>query len=402
MNLSALKTPDYKLYMIGNAFGMNANWILRLVIGWLAWDLTQSSSFVGLISFMNYAPVLFGGPLFGVITDRSHLKSAALYVQSAVVALAILLLALSFLQLLTPLVLAVYSVAIGTVLSAYQPIRLALGPQLVPERDIASVISLGALNFNISRLTGPALAGVLITFTDIPTTLALAVLIYAPFLFILSKLNPRPRKKKPKKQAMWIAFKEGVAFVRKNTLVMKAFWVVLIFSATVRSALEVLPVFADGVFEKGAAGLGTLTAAAGAGALIASVIQVAVSPAQVGKLPIRSMIAVAIGSIGFIWLAYVNSWFLMIFLITVLGFASTIVGVNLQSSVQTELDDSIRGRVMSLWMSLAIGGTAIGALLLGALIDIIGLYYAIWLLGVISLLSFAVFIPSKHHNRPSR
>ena len=64
MNLSALKSPQYRLYLIGNVFGMNANWILRLVIGWLAWDLTKSASFVGFVSFLAYAPVLLGGPFF--------------------------------------------------------------------------------------------------------------------------------------------------------------------------------------------------------------------------------------------------------------------------------------------------------------------------------------------------
>lgn len=102
MNLAALKSPQYRLYLIGNIFGMNANWILRLVIGWLAWDLTKSASFVGLASFLAYAPVLLGGPFFGVITDRVEIKTAMLAVLITIAGLSALMLGVVAFDAMTP------------------------------------------------------------------------------------------------------------------------------------------------------------------------------------------------------------------------------------------------------------------------------------------------------------
>lgn len=100
---------------------MNANWITRLVIGWLAWDLTKSASFVGFASFLAYAPVLLGGPFFGVITDRVELKTAMLTVQFTIAGLAVIMLGVVAFDAMTPEFLAIYALTIGTAFSAYQP-----------------------------------------------------------------------------------------------------------------------------------------------------------------------------------------------------------------------------------------------------------------------------------------
>lgn len=193
MNLAALKSPQYRLYLIGNIFGMNANWILRLVIGWLAWDLTKSASFVGLASFLAYAPVLLGGPFFGVITDRVEIKTAMLAVLITIAGLSALMLGVVAFDAMTPEFLALYALTIGTAFSAYQPIRLTLGPRLVRADRVSSVVSIGALNFNISRLTGPAIAGALIANFGVTVTMVIVCLLYIPFLTIFSRLKPRDR-----------------------------------------------------------------------------------------------------------------------------------------------------------------------------------------------------------------
>ncbi len=393
MNLSALKSPHYRLYLLGNVFGMNANWILRLVIGWLAWDLTQSASFVGFISFLSFSPVLLGGPVFGVITDRVDVKKAAVIVQSSVAVMAISLFVILLLGWMHPYVLAVYAVLVGTILSAYQPVRLSLGPRLVRPERIPSVVSLGALNFNISRLTGPAIGGVLITHFGTSGAMAVACLLYVPFLFILSRLQPRPKLSEHVHLPLWQSFKEGLAFIAAARVIRIAFIVTGLFSIAVRAPTEILPIIADGVFAKGPAGLGVLTAGAGAGALVASVIQVTVPPAAEGRVPVRALLATIFGALMVLALGLSTNWPLTVVLVAGIGFASTIVGVNFQSSVQMQLNDHIRGRVMSLWMTAAVGGTALGALATGALIDWLGLAWALGGTGLGSLLVFLVLVP---------
>ena len=397
MNLAALKSPQYRLYLIGNIFGMNANWILRLVIGWLAWELTESASFVGLVSFLVYAPVLLGGPIFGVITDRVELRLAMFVTNFTVFLLAILMLVVFATGSMTQTFLAIYAFVIGTAFSAYQPIRLSLGPRLVRPERISSVVGLGALNFNISRLTGPALAGMLIAAYGITTTLFIVVLLYVPFLAMLAVLKARDKTHQTEIQPFWESFKAGFVYVAQNSLVRATIIVAGLYSLVIRASLEVLPIFAGGVFDKGAAGLGALTAAAGVGAIVASFIQVGARPLRKDHIPRRALYATLLGAVFTILLGWTDSWSVTVFTIAVLGFAGTVVGVNLQSAVQMQLDDSIRGRVMSLWMTVAVGGTALGALGLGLLIEFVGVHISLVGLGVISLITFSVLLTRIRH-----
>jgi len=392
MNLSALQSPNYRLYLIGNIFGMNANWIMRLVIGWLAWDLTKSASFVGFVSFLAYAPILLGGPFFGVITDRVELKTAMLSVQFTIAALSVLMLSVVAFDSMTPTFLAFYALTIGTAFSAYQPIRLTLGPRLVRAERVSSVVSIGALNFNISRLTGPAIAGVLIASFGVTTTLLVVCILYVPFLIILSRLKPRDRNVQVEHLPFWQSMRQGFAFIASDRLIRIAMITTGLFSLVIRASLEVLPIIADGVFERGAAGLGIITASAGVGAIAASVIQVAAAPPVKGHIPKRALFATLIGAAMTLVLGINESWAIAVVLIGMIGFASTLVGINLQAAVQMQLDDHIRGRVMSLWMTVAVGGTALGALAVGVLIEYVGFTAALSGIGVGSLVIFAALL----------
>ena len=392
MNLSALKSPQYRLYMIGNVFGMNANWIMRLVIGWLAWDLTKSASFVGFASFLAYAPVLLGGPFFGVIADRVELRTAMLAVQFTIAGLALIMLTLVAFDAMTPALLAIYALTIGTAFSAYQPIRLTLGPRLVRADRVSSVVSIGALNFNISRLTGPAIAGALIAGFGVTVTMVTVCVLYIPFLLILSRLKPRDRNGQTETLPFWQSMRQGFAFIATDRLILIAMITTGLFSLVIRASLEVLPIIADGVFARGAAGLGIITASAGVGAIAASVIQVTASPPVKGHLPKRALFATLFGSAMTLVLGVNENWFVAVALIGAIGFASTLVGINFQAAVQMQLDDQIRGRVMSLWMTVAVGGTALGALAVGVLIEYVGFTAALSGIGIGSIIVFTALL----------
>ncbi|MDT1987285.1 MAG: MFS transporter, partial [Planktomarina sp.] len=82
MKLSALNHKDFRIYVAGNLFALNALWMQRITIGWIAWELTRSATFVGFIAFINFVPTMIMGPLFGVLIDRVRIKHAALATQS--------------------------------------------------------------------------------------------------------------------------------------------------------------------------------------------------------------------------------------------------------------------------------------------------------------------------------
>ena len=400
MNLGALKQRDFRLYILGNIFALQGLWIQRITIGWLAWNLTGSASFVGLVAFVNYAPTLFVGPLFGVLTDRVRLKPAAVLVQACQLMIATGLFAGFAAGWLGTTLLLVVALASGFAAAAYNPIRMSLAPRLVPREHVASVVTLVAINFNLARLSGPAIGGVLIATSGVGTTLAVQALCYIPFTLALLFLHPRESRQNEADPTSFLrAFSDGILHVWKTVLIRNAILITGIFAFTIRGVLEVLPVVADGVFEQGAVGLGLLTSAGGAGALVAGFSK-ALRPAQIeGHLPGWALAVVLFGLTTTAALGFVTFWPLAVGLVAVLGFAASFSGITLQTAIQMELPDELRGRVMSLWVMFAIGASAMGALVLGRLIDLVGFRAALSSTGLLAMLAMLPFLLARRKRR---
>ena len=151
------------------------------------------------------------------------------------------------------------------------------------------------------------------------------------------------------------------------------------------------------VFAKGASGLGILTGAAGTGALIsASFVATRKADASPSNnLPSRVYIALLSSQVLVALISIVSNWPAMILLIGALGASSTMVGVSLQTQIQTRLSDEMRGRVMSLWVVTGFGMAAIGSIVLGAVVQLFGMALAATLSGGIGflLLSALLFAP---------
>ncbi|WP_300516859.1 MFS transporter [Aliiroseovarius sp.] len=372
MNITALKHRDFRLYFLGNAFALNGLWMQRLTVGWLAWEMTGAPSFVGLVAFLSFAPSMITGPFFGVLVDRVRVKLAALATQGSMLLLSSLLLLSWVFGVISPPLLAVISFAHGVVASAHNPVRMSLAPRLVPPPAVPSVVALVAINFNMARLTGPALAGWIIATWGIGTVMILQVLCYLPFLGALSALRPREKTRRGQKPPFLRSLADGIRHAAREPHIRDAILATGIFAFVIRGALEILPVVADGIFSKGPAGLGVLTACAGAGALAAGFIK-ALTPAQTeGQLPRWALTLTLIGMGAVMLMGQSGSWALTLAIVTGLGFASSVSGISMQTTVQMGLDDDLRGRVMSLWAMVGIGAAAAGAGALGVLVELIG------------------------------
>jgi len=296
MNLKALKTRDFRAYVFGNIFALNGYWIQRITIGWLGWDMTGSAAFVGAIAFVNFAPTMLVGPLFGVLTDRIRLKSAAVIAQSGMLAAASLLTLIYFTGALGQVALLFSAALLGTIDSAYSPVRMSLAPRLVPPDAVASVISLAAVNFNLARLTGPAIGGFLIAHGGIGHALTVQALCYVPFVWALSTVSPRPRANEgAPSEGFWASMISGLRHTFRTPLVRQAVFLTGINAFVVRGVLEILPVLADGTFQRGAPGLGLLTSAAGAGALLAGLFKVVFRAQTSDELPMHAVVTAMLG-----------------------------------------------------------------------------------------------------------
>ena len=128
-------------------------------MGWLAWVLTGSPSFVGLVAFLNFVPTLIVSPLFGVVADRIDVRVGSMVSYTFAGILSGVFAWICLADALTPFLLAGFSLLSGVISSANHPMRMSLTPRLAPKEHLASVVALTSLNFNLSRLMGPAIGG---------------------------------------------------------------------------------------------------------------------------------------------------------------------------------------------------------------------------------------------------
>ena len=378
MRFPALQSKDFVIYMAGNFSATNAIWINRVIVGWLGWELTGLASSVGFLSFLLYAPTITS-PLFGTILDRIDLRRGTIVCHSLLTVAVATQLVLWVTGLLTIWLLGLVALAIGFIASADRTMRLVLVPRLVEKEALTNAIAIQGLNTNTSRLIGPALGGFLIDIFGTAVAIVVNFLMFLPFLASLFIVTLRERDAPSAKRRRFIAeMVDGARHAASHPIIREAMILTAVFSVTLSGVLEIIPAIADGEFQRGAQGLGQMLAVAGGGALAAAILVLMRRPRLSGPAISRAVyLSVFGGSASVIVLGATSSWFVALAMVFVLGACLTINTIDLQTSLQIALDDTYRGRVMSLWVVLVIGGIAVSAIALGFLADIFGMSAAL-------------------------
>lgn len=370
IGMSALSHGGFRAYFFAAVPLVQALWAQRVTLGWLAWEMSGSAAFVGMIAALGLLPMIVSGPIFGVLVDRADIRRALMMSSGSMSALLVLAAVLAGLDGLGRESLAVIALMIGIVTSAHHPIRLSLGPRLVPRADVPSVVALSALNFNLARLIAPVLTGVALATVGAVTTLWVSAALYLPMLVAVRWMDPRVLPYSAAPGGILDGVKEAFHYILRTPTARRAIILIAATSILMRGYLELLPVMAEGVHDRGPEGLGWLTASAGAGALVAALAKSTGRGAGVTGA-VRGVLI--LGVLTLIPLGMAQAWWAALIWTSVLGFAATYCGVTLQAAMQQDLPDDLRGRVMSLWVVVGIGAVAVGSGTLGFLAGMFGM-----------------------------
>ncbi|NND50538.1 MAG: MFS transporter, partial [Rhizobiales bacterium] len=271
MRFPALRSPSFRLYEGGGFFSVNGQWINRVVIGWVGWEMTGSATWVGLLSFCLFAPTVISSPLFGVLMDRIRLRPAALVSHGIVAASSLALYLLHAADALTIWGLVVVALVIGFAGSAERSVRMTIVPRMVELSVLPNAVAIHAANFNVARLIGPAIGGIMIETLGTGTTMLINVFVFIPNLVAIFFLTVREREgSKGGRKHFLVELWEGARHAALHPIIREAMLLTAISSLTIRGVAEIVPVIADGVFDRGAEGLGQMLSAGGGGALIAA------------------------------------------------------------------------------------------------------------------------------------
>ena len=375
--MNALTLPGFISYFLTNTLSLLGIWILKVGMGWLAWQITQSTFWTSVVSLLLMAPVGLLGPFVAVFVESWDARRAMLATKISMVVIATVIFGIQFLGQHNLWTLVACSTALGF-LSAFQhPVRLVFISLIVPRPYLASAVGLNSVSWNLSRIIGPGLAGLTIHFLGLSPTFLLATACNVPLIICLYFLTLQPRLTDTTETSGFIKrMIDGGAVAIRTPLIFSTLILVGLNSFFVRGILEIQPAIVGQIMGGKSYDLAIVTAAAGLGSLLASgwigLGKLQQSHIQKSLWPMLSTGIVASTLLHlFVDLTPVS----LIFIVT--GFTATIVGIGAQTLIQLEVQERYRARVMTWWSTISFGSLFLGGAMAGFLGDIVGMDYAI-------------------------
>ena len=383
--LASLKHRDYAIYTYTHFPGLIFMWAQRIGVGWLAWELTQSPTWLGLIAMADLLPAVFLAPVAGAVADRMNVIRLLLISEIFLVVYAFVLWLLTVTGVIDIWLLFAFSILLGCNHPFGNAGRANVTPLIVPQAELGPAIALNSICFNLARSAGPAVAGGLIAATHSVDLLFFlfgageAVLVIG-LMFFRTQTQPRKRQGGGV-LGMVRDVRAGFGYVLSHPGIGPVLLLLIFGSITSRPSNELLPGFADQIFARGAEGLGWLGAAVGIGGILGSIwLAWRGGIAGLANVVVFNTLIMGIGLIGFG--VSDNFWLALLFL-AVVGWALNVAGVGTQTLLQWSVDPAMRGRVMSIFMLIFRGVPALGALIIGVAAEFFGLQWAVTAAGAI-------------------
>ena len=376
-DLSAIRSlfsnRNFAIYVSGNIVSLIGFWMQRLAISWLTWEVTESAFWVGAVAFAELGPLLIISPIVGVWADRVNRKLLTVLCQSIMMLVSFVLFMLIFFDQITIEVLFIFALLDGILQATHQPIRLAIIPNLVERKDIVSASSFTAVVFNVARLLGPALAGIVISLFGTSIAVLCNTISYIPLLIAWLYIKVPATKNLNPGDTFTKGLKQGINYVKDIPALRHIFILQTILACGIRPATLMLAAFVGAVYKGGADELALYTAVLGLGAVIGGMYITLRGKAKglVQSMLINSLISI-IALAVFAWTTQIYVGLLAVFAI---GWTITLSSVSSQTMVQNSIDDEIRGRVLSLWAATTRGAAAFGVLIIGFVADYFGLFW---------------------------
>ncbi len=373
---ASLRVHNYRLYAAGGLISNSGTWMGRVAQDWLVLtELTDhSASALGIATGMQFAPFLLLAPWSGMIADRFPKRRILLSTQST---LAVTNLLLGVLTVTGAVQLwHVYALALvqGLAQAVDNPARQTFVSEMVGPGLLANAVALNSASFNSGRLIGPGVAGLVIAAYG--TGVAMLVNAASFLLMILALLAMRAGELQPAPLARGRGqIREGIAYVRGRPDIQVVMVLVFVLGTFGMNFQITTALMATRAFGKGPTEFGLLGSVMAVGSLSAALLS-----ARRARPRLRVLLVALAGftvASGLAALAPTYEWFAVA--LVPCGLAALTAGTTANALVQLSVDPSVRGRVMALYMAIFMGGTPIGAPLIGRLGDLAG---PRWTIGV--------------------
>lgn len=382
--------------MVGQTLSLIGTWIQRMAMMWLVYQLTHSALLLGVVGFCEQIPILLIAPFAGVYADRWDKHLALSRIEAFALLQAFILGLLTLLNLVEIWHIIVLSLCLGVINAFEVPIRQSFVVEMVSrnKESLQNAIALNSTVFNLSRLIGPSIAGILISAVGEGWCFMVNAFSYAIVLVSLLMMHiEKSKKERPADAQVLLKLKEGISYIRSNKMMRSLLILLAIVSFSNASVRTLAPIFAKDVLKGGANTLGFLMSAAGVGAICGALFLTKQKSTALLKR-IVSFTGILLGT-GMICFAISRSLILSLFFIAISGLGQMMHTACTNTLLQLHVDDDKRGRVMSFYTVCLQGTMPFGSLLGGVLAGIFGGPWAVAAMGSFCLLG-TLFLKEKN------
>jgi len=359
------------------------SWMQIIAQAWLVYRLTESPLALGLIGFLQQGPVFFFSALGGTIADRVDRRTLLIVTQTAFLFQAVTLAVLTFTGTIEIWHVAALALLFGLLNAVDVPTRQSFTVEMVGREDLQSAIALSSIMFNMARVVGPSLAGIVIAAVGEAWCFAINAASYLAVLGSLTLMRTvSVRRSEPSRPLQDLI--EGFRYVTQHREIRAGLLALAITSFAGGPYLTLMPVFAQQVLGTNSAGYGLLMTAVGLGALIGAFAMSRLSGERLRRAP--ELAAISFG----LWMSILslttNYWVAMA-LILPTAFSLMLQGSATNIIVQSAVDDRMRGRVMAYYTMSFLGMMPFGSLAAGALAHYIGVALTLTCGGIVCALA---------------
>ena len=380
-SLRALRHRDFALFWTAAAISNGGSWMQLVAMPALLYDLTNSSTWLGVSSMASLIPAVFLTPHAGVLADRVSRRTILLVTQTVQMIMAFLLWTLYLTGDIRPgLIVALGllgGIATGFQTAAWQ----SFVPLLVPPDELLDAVKLNSVQFTLARAVGPGLAGLVVSTLGTGAAILINASTYLLVIGALFVSNPRQTIDHTADRRVGAVLRDGIRYVWRNFPLRLAVILAFLTSMFGQSLQYVAPAISDRVFGRPSTDNAGLLVALGVGALVSSFFSVGLGDRM--QRSTRVLGALLLFFASAVLVALTSNYYVGLVAYFVGGLAHLQSAVALNTLIQGTVPDRMRGRTMSFYVLGILAGIPLGAIFLGRLGDIVSMRTAVAINAVI-------------------
>lgn len=388
----SLTCKNYRYYFLGQLISIIGSWVQSTSQQWYVTELFSEASFyLGLLTSIQFLPMMFLSVFVGVFIERLNKKQALLFTQISLMIIALIQGIFIITGIMNYSILLFFSFILGIINSIDLPLRQVMLSEIVDEEYISNAVALNSALFNGARVIGPSISGVLISYVGTGICFIINGITFIPVIFGVYKMDIIPKNFSQKLRGIREVIeeiKEGFKYIFKNKhlasiLISVGFFGVFTFNYSV-----LLPILSREVFNLDSSKYGFLLSALGLGSFLSAVF-IAMFTKKINRDKIFLISAYVVGVL-LVLIGFSKNVIVVAIILFFIGIFNILFSTSANSTIQLTTDHKYLGRVMSIYSLLFTGLTPIGSLYSGTLSNKIGPGFSFLSNGIIFLIVMGV------------